>query len=150
MLRYKLRTLLIVLALGPPVLAVAWERRIQILNNPFDISFYIPETLTTVAKTRIRQQFAITNAIHSIAGFSTLLLYPTAVFLQAKVFSEWRDWRSPPRQTPFVWASVVAALLVGTCVVVFFLTLPMRPRLYATDFISPQLYLDWLHNPKVP
>jgi hypothetical protein len=149
-MQYRLRTLLVILAIGPPILAVAWERRIQVLTNPFDVSFYIPDGLTPAAKARIRNRFAATNIMHSIAGYGALILYPTAVLLQGKVFSEWRNWRYPPEQTRLARASLIAALLLGTCVVTFFLTLPMRPQLHWTDFKSLQHFQEWSQNPNIP
>jgi len=150
MMRYRLRTLLIILAIGPPILAIAWERRTQIISNPFDVSFYIPDGLTPAAKARIRNRFAMTNILHSLAGYCALILYPTAVLFQAKVLTKWRNWRHPPEQTPLAWVSLIAAILLGTCVVTFVLTLPMRPQLHSADFKSPQQFQEWLRNPKIP
>jgi amino acid transporter len=122
-MHYSLRTLLILLALGPPLLATAWTNREYLAENRPDMGFYVPAENATV-EGFWRKRLAPVQALHSLSGAGMVVLYPVAVMLQWAVFRRWRDWRQPPKQSPLFWAAFAAALLVGIFFLVFFLTLP--------------------------
>jgi|SRR5262245_37227068 len=132
-MQYRLRTLMIVLALGPPILATAWTNREYLVDREYlveylvenrpDTGFYVPAGSAAV-EGYWRDRLAPIQALHSISGVGAVLLYPVAVMLQWAVFRRWRDWRQPPKQSALFWVAFGAALLVGTFFLVFFLTLP--------------------------
>src|SRR5687768_1304542 len=122
-MRYRLRTLLIVMAFGPPLLATAWTNREYLLENRPDTGFYVPADRAKV-EVYWRKRLAPVQALHSISGVGAAVIYPVTVLLQWAVFRRWRDWRQPPKQSPLFWVAFAAALLMGIFFFVFFLTLP--------------------------
>ena len=101
--RYKLRTLLIRLAVGPPLLAIIWNRELLLASQP-------PETQREV--------------LHNLAGRIAIVSYPVAVLLLASVFRTMRHWWQPPKKTPLTWAAIAVSALAASCVLMYFLTFP--------------------------
>src|SRR6187399_855383 len=102
-MQFRLRTLLLIMAFAPPLLAVAWEYR-DLRLHPAIWNRHLP--------------------VHSCFGIGCLLLYPAAVILQGTVLSQWRDWRRPPRDTRLSRVAFAAAILVGLFCILYLLTDP--------------------------
>ena len=99
-MQFRLRTLLLVVAIAPPLLATAWEYRHHRLPwNPF-------------------------YPVHSSIGIGCLVLYPVAVILQGTVLSRWRSWRHPPKETALTWVAFAAAMLLGLFCILYLVTHP--------------------------
>jgi hypothetical protein len=103
MLRYQLRTLMILLAVGPPLLAVIWNRELLLAPKP-------PGTEL--------------EALHNLAGRIACVSYPVAVILLGTMLRTMRHWWQPPKKTPLTWAALAAAGLAASFVLVYFLTFP--------------------------
>src|SRR6478735_6305832 len=145
-MQFRLRTLMIVLAIGPPLLAIAWTNREYLQSSRYDPAIYIPRDLTPGADATARKQLASVRTLHFVAGAGAVVLFPVAIMLQWAVLSRWRNWRQPPKQTPLAWAAFAAALLAGTFVLVFFLTIVGPLWFSVEDFTSPDQYHSWKND----
>lgn len=142
-MRYRLLTLLILMAVMPPVLATAWINRDYLLGRRSDLVNYIPAGLTRGSEAKARRQLASVRTLNYISGIAAMVLYPVVVLLQWKVLSKWRDWTRPPKQTPLAWVGLGVALLLAIFALTFFLTLAVPLRFDALDFTSPHEYERW-------
>jgi hypothetical protein len=122
--QFSLRTLLILLAVGPPLLATAWTHREALLAIQRPAEVYIPRhaSATTAANLRIRA--AQRQLLHYYAGACAVVFYPVAVILLASVLRTMRHWRRPPKKTPITWAALGASTLAACFVLLFYLTFP--------------------------
>src|SRR4029079_17260501 len=103
-MQFRLRTLMIALTIGPPVLATAWMNREYFLENrPGATTFYIPAGLNPTAEAKLRQQLKLVKSLHSFSGAGAIVLYPVAVILQWAALSKWRNWKRPPKESRWTW-----------------------------------------------
>jgi hypothetical protein len=124
-MQFHLRTLMIFLTFGPPVLATAWVNREYLLENqPGTTTFYIPAGLNPTAEAKLRQRLKLVKTLHSISGAGAVVFYPAAVLLQWAALSKWRNWTRPPKESRWTWIAFAAAMLLGTCCLMFVLTHP--------------------------
>jgi hypothetical protein len=143
-MHYRLRTLMIVLALGPPLLAVAWTNGDALQG---DIEKVIPAGLRPESEARIRNQLKSNQTAHAFARAGAFIFYILTVYLLGsdlnnwrKGFSDYRNWTPPEGQ----WATVIASVLATISILIFFLTIPARPIIQRTDFASQRAYDNWL------
>jgi hypothetical protein len=124
-MQFRLRTLMIALTVGPPVLATAWTNREYFLGiQPETSKFYIPAGLNPTAEARLRQKLKLVKTLHSISGAGAVVFYPLAVILQWAALSKWRNWTRPPKESRWTWVAFAAAMLLGTFCLTFVLTHP--------------------------
>jgi hypothetical protein len=114
-MRFHLRTLMILLAFGPPILAYAWTNQESMGSGFHAPSYRNPKAVERLERVR---------TVHVISGVCAILLYPLAVLMQFEVFMRWRDWRELPERTPMSWAAMLVALLAFMSCAVFFFTFP--------------------------
>lgn len=124
-MQFRLRTLMIALTIGPPVLATAWTNREFLLGVQTETSkFYIPAGLNPTAEAKLRQKLKLVKTLHSISGAAAVVFYPAAFLLQWAALRNWRDWKRPPKETRWTWIAFAAAMLLGVCCLMFVMTHP--------------------------
>ena len=146
--QFSLRSLLILLAVGPPVLATAWTHRDSLLQTldralaPVPPLAANPSRRQPLPRQQYRQatQRPVRNplgspdqqtseqkeVLHFLSGVSAAVLYPLAVVLTAGVFWTASSWRRPPKKTPLLWAAMLASLSATAAFLMFVLTHPRQ------------------------
>jgi hypothetical protein len=123
-MRFRLLTLVIATAIGPPLLATAWATRESLLSAHSRAEVYIPASASPRMEAKLRAQAARRQEWHSLAGAGAVVSYPVAVILLASVLRTMRHWWEPPTKTPRAWAAVAVSALAATFVLVYFMTFP--------------------------
>jgi hypothetical protein len=98
-MRFDLRSLMILMAVGPPLATVPWW-----ISDP-------------------------KWNLHEASGALSILTYSLAVLGLAGVYWHTRDWRRPPRKTPLLWAAMGASIVSAGAGLAFFTTLPPPPSM---------------------
>ena len=124
-MQFRLRTLMIALTIGPPILAILWANWEYLAKNrPGTSGFYIPANLNPLAEANLRRRLKLVRTLHSASGAATIVFYPAAVILQWIALRNWRNWRNPPKETKLTWIAFAAAMLLGASCLLFIYTHP--------------------------
>jgi hypothetical protein len=150
-MRYSLRTLVILMAIGPPILATVWTNRAlfqQVFDEPAASppkrvsspqSFRRPPRQAAARTTRrTPQRTAETDALaydelHFLSGACALVLYPLAVLLIGHTFLKSKDWSRPPRWTDSLRAAIVISILAALACLTYFLSDPAQAAYRSVD-----------------
>ena len=142
--QFSLRALLLLLAIGPPLLATVWTNRDYLFQlwdapplprpsaPPRQPVFRPPPrpsrgpSVWTQPLTA-QQRTPEAEALHFLAGVAAAVLYPLAVVLMAGVFWTASSWRRPPRKFPLLFAAMLASLLATATFLTFVITHPHQP-----------------------
>ena len=143
--QYSLRSLMILLAVGPPLLGVGWSHR-DVWMQSWD-KFAAPATPPRASSAQRRPKFTNTaklgrssveanreqaeiaaGELHSLAFAGMVVFYPLTVLLLGSAFCSPRSWRRSSKATPLIWSAIMTSAALAAAFVAFLATIPNEDR----------------------